>query len=115
VNADDVRRLVAELPGAEERSHHGHPDFRVGGKIFASLFPEKGTSGLRLSREEAVAVAAAHPEAFRLVSDRGPVGWVSANLTQVSEKQYGELLEEAWSLLASDEELAARRAAAGPP
>jgi predicted DNA-binding protein (MmcQ/YjbR family) len=113
VTADDVRRLVAALPGAEERAHNGHPDFRVGGRIFASLFPEKGSSGLRLTREEAVAIAADRPQAFRLVSDRGAVGWLSAVLDQVSEAEYEGLLEEAWPLLATEGHLAARRAATG--
>ena len=34
-SADDFRRLALAFPGAEEREHMGHPDFRVGGKIFA--------------------------------------------------------------------------------
>jgi hypothetical protein len=34
---DDFRRIALSFPGAEERSHMGHPDFRVGGKIFATL------------------------------------------------------------------------------
>lgn len=35
--ADDFRRIALSFPGAEERSHMGHPDFRVGGRIFATL------------------------------------------------------------------------------
>src|SRR4051812_25916788 len=36
-NPDDFRRLALSFPGAEESSHMNHPDFRVGGKIFATL------------------------------------------------------------------------------
>jgi hypothetical protein len=36
-SADDFRRLALSFPGAEERSHMDHPDFRVGGRIFATL------------------------------------------------------------------------------
>ena len=35
--ADDFRRIALSFPGAEEGSHMGHADFRVGGRIFATL------------------------------------------------------------------------------
>jgi predicted DNA-binding protein (MmcQ/YjbR family) len=34
---NEFRRAAVALPGAEEKAHMGHPDFRVGGKIFATL------------------------------------------------------------------------------
>lgn len=36
-NAEDFRRMALSLEGAEEGSHMGSPDFRVGGRIFATL------------------------------------------------------------------------------
>jgi hypothetical protein len=38
VTADEARRLALALPGAVEQDHHGRPSFRVGGKIFATLW-----------------------------------------------------------------------------
>ena len=35
--SDDFRRIALSFPGAEEGAHMGHADFRVGGKIFATL------------------------------------------------------------------------------
>ncbi len=35
------RQIALSMPGAEERSHMGHPDFRVNGKIFASIADPK--------------------------------------------------------------------------
>lgn len=35
----DFRRIALTLPHARERAHMGHPDFRVNGKIFATLLP----------------------------------------------------------------------------
>jgi hypothetical protein len=50
---DDFRRLALSFPGAEERAHMGHPDFRVGGKIFATLHPPgKGTGAVMLLPEQ---------------------------------------------------------------
>jgi hypothetical protein len=37
VTATDFRRLALALDGAEEGSHMGATDFRVGGRIFATL------------------------------------------------------------------------------
>ena len=37
----DFRRLALALEGAEEGSHMGNPDFRVGGRIFATLASQK--------------------------------------------------------------------------
>jgi hypothetical protein len=36
-SADDFRRVALSFPGAREGAHMGHADFRVGGKIFATL------------------------------------------------------------------------------
>ena len=37
MTAEKFRHVALEIPDAEESSHMGHPDFRIGGKIFASL------------------------------------------------------------------------------
>ena len=38
----DFRRLALALPQTEQRQHMNHPDFRVAGKIFATLaYPNK--------------------------------------------------------------------------
>lgn len=37
---DDFRRLALALPETVEGEHHGHPDFRAHGRVFASLHPD---------------------------------------------------------------------------
>jgi hypothetical protein len=37
VKTDDFRRIAMSFPEAMESAHMNHPDFRVGGKIFATL------------------------------------------------------------------------------
>jgi hypothetical protein len=100
VTADQVRELVARLPGTQEGAHHGHPDFRVKKKIFATLSEAEDRAALRLTHLEARALAASHPAAVRLVSDREPIGWVSILLEAISEDELADLLEEAWKLRA---------------
>jgi hypothetical protein len=43
---EDFRRIALSFPGAEEQSHMNHPDFRVGGKIFATLGSPDGEHGM---------------------------------------------------------------------
>jgi hypothetical protein len=46
------RKLALALPETEERSHMNHPDFRVAGKIFATLgYPDKSRGMVKLSRK----------------------------------------------------------------
>ena len=47
------RKLALQFPEATESSHHGHPDFRVAGKIFATLgYPDDTCGVVMLSPEE---------------------------------------------------------------
>ena len=56
MNAADFRRLALLLEGAEEGSHMGAADFRVGGKIFATLASQdQGYGNLMLSPEQQAA------------------------------------------------------------
>jgi hypothetical protein len=40
VSADEARSLALALPEALELDHQGRPSFRVGGKIFATVWSE---------------------------------------------------------------------------
>lgn len=102
VTAKRVRELVALLPEALEGAHHSHPDFRVQKKIFATLSEAEDRAALRLAQHEARELSTSQPDVFRLVSDREPYSWVSVLLAAVSEDAFGDLLEEAWKLRASD-------------
>jgi predicted DNA-binding protein (MmcQ/YjbR family) len=93
-----VRELVAELPGSLAGAHHGHADFRVKNKVFATLSEAEDRAGLRLGQLEARELALREPAVFRLVSDREPHAWVSALLSVVDESVLADLLETAWSL-----------------
>jgi len=44
---EQYRRLALDLPGAVEGSHMGHPDFRVGGRIFATIWKGNGVLMLK--------------------------------------------------------------------
>lgn len=62
---DDFRRIALSFPEAEEREHMGHPDFRVGGKIFATLgAPDAANGMVALLPEQQEDFMSLSPEAF---------------------------------------------------
>jgi hypothetical protein len=87
------RRLALSMPDAVERSHMGHPDFRVRGKIFASLFsPRDAKDGetvgmVKLTPKQQRAFIEAHPRVFEPVSG----GWGVRGATQVRLKRKSNL------------------------
>ena len=93
-----VRELVAQLPNTAESAHHGHPDFRVNRKIFATLSQDETHAALRLTQLEARELSRDRPDTFRLVSDREPHAWVSVSLSRIDEAEFSDLLEAAWEL-----------------
>jgi len=62
---DAFRRLALGLPDSTEGSHMGHPDFRVRGKIFATLcYPDGDWGMVRLTPEQQEAFVSAEPAVF---------------------------------------------------
>ena len=65
MTSDDFRRLALELPGTQEKSHMGHPDFRKDGKIFATLsYPNEEWAMVKVPQEEQQVLIEARPKAF---------------------------------------------------
>lgn len=59
------RRLALSFPAAIESSHMGHPDFRVCGKIFATLgYPDREHGVVVVPAEEQAKLIKAHPKMF---------------------------------------------------
>src|SRR5580765_1217347 len=49
MTANQFRRLALAISGAVEASHMNHPDFRIGGRIFASLgYPDEDSGMVKL-------------------------------------------------------------------
>src|SRR5579872_2817478 len=59
------RKIALSLPHTEERSHMDHPDFRVAGKIFATLgYPDKTRGTVKLPLEDQHYLSKDYPEVF---------------------------------------------------
>lgn len=81
MTAADFRRIALGLPETVEGSHFKQPDFRVGGKIFATLALEsEGYGVLLLSPEDQAGMVEDEPEVFSPV----PGGWGRKGSTRVS-------------------------------
>ena len=65
MDAEDFRRIALSLDGVEESSHMGAPDFRVGGRIFATLASQRqGFGNLMLNPEQQALFVEELPEVF---------------------------------------------------
>jgi hypothetical protein len=100
VTASDFRRIALNLDGAEEGSHMGAADFRVGGRIFATLASERqGFGNLMLNLEQQAAFIADQPDVFLPVAGTwGRNGATHVRLAVASEDILRGALRCAWSL-----------------
>jgi hypothetical protein len=65
MNAKEFRTTALKMPGAIESAHMNHPDFRVNGKIFASLgYPDAGWGMVKLTPEQQRAFMKEAPKIF---------------------------------------------------
>jgi len=73
MDAADFRRIALSLDGAEENSHMGSPDFRVNGRIFATLASlHLGYGNLKLTRNSKLSLSMRCPMySCRLPADGG--------------------------------------------
>lgn len=76
MRAPTFRRLALEAPGAVEAGHMGHPDFRLCGRIFATLPIDEDFGVVNLTTEAQEALVARYPEQFEpLAGSWGERGW----------------------------------------
>ena len=100
MNAGDFRRIALSLEGAEESSHMGQPDFRVGGRIFATLASaQQGHGNLMLTLEQQQAFVEELPEVFLPIAGGwGRMGMTHIRLAAANEDVLAGALRTAWRL-----------------
>ena len=96
MTVDEARAVFLGFPGAFESSHHGHPDFRIKQGIFATLWPDRGQSVLRLPMLLAESLASEEPDRYHLVGRFGRMGWLGLNLAAADPEEFQRLSEVAW-------------------
>src|SRR5712691_327414 len=100
MRAADFRRIALSLEGAEEASHMGAPDFRVGGRIFATLASERqGYGNLMLTPELQADSVGELPDVFLPIAGGwGRMGMTHIRLAVASEDVLTGALRAAWRL-----------------
>lgn len=100
MNAGDFRRIALSLEGAEEGAHMGAVDFRVGGRIFATLASQsQGCGNLMLTVEQQAAFVAERPEVFvPIAGGWGRMGSTHIRLAEANEDLLAGALRTAWKL-----------------
>lgn len=100
MNAADFRRIALSLEGAQEGSHMGAHDFRVGGKIFATLASQDlGYGNLILTPEQQEEFVNELPEVFvPIAGGWGRMGATHIRLAAANEDVPAGALRTAWKL-----------------
>ena len=100
MKADDFRRLALRLEGAEEGSHMGAADFRVGGRIFATLASQdQGYGNLMLSPAQQAEFVREQPDIFvPIAGGWGRMGATHIRLAAANEDVLAGALHSAWKL-----------------
>ena len=100
MTVDDFRRIALSFEGAEESSHMGSPDFRVGGRIFATLASQsQGYGNLALTLEQQAAFVEELPAVFvPIAGGWGRMGMTHIRLAEANEDVLTGALHAAWKL-----------------
>jgi hypothetical protein len=98
---DEFRALALNFPEAAEASHFDTADFRVRGKIFATLREADGRAVLKLSPDEQQLLMAASPGLFEPIKGSwGQKGWTRVVLERADAETVGHAMGMAWRSVA---------------
>jgi hypothetical protein len=94
----EFRKIALSFPETEEHSHMDHPDFRVAGKIFATLgYPDKNRGMVKVSPEDQHNFSKDYPEAFVPVKGAwGRRGATILHLRKAQKEVARKAIEAAW-------------------
>jgi hypothetical protein len=115
MSAQDFRRIALSFEGAEEGAHMGHADFRVGGRIFATLASQKqGYGNLVLTPKQQATFVEEAPEVFvPIAGGWGRMGMTHIRLSAAHEDVLAGALETAWRLRCEKNQKASGKSEAG--
>jgi hypothetical protein len=98
MTGDQFRKIALSLPEASESAHMNHPDFRIRGKIFATLSgPDEGRGMVKLTPEQQQRFIQTEPEVFVPVNGAwGRRGGTFVHLALASDDTVRSALFSAW-------------------
>lgn len=97
MTANEFRSLALSLPEVSENEHMGHPDFRVGGKIFATLGPDEAWGMVKLTPEQQAVFVRTEGKVFQPLNGAwGRRGCTYVHLEAATEPSVRQALTAAW-------------------
>jgi hypothetical protein len=97
LNENDFRRIALGMTDTIESAHMGHPDFRVNGRIFATLHHDRRTGMVALTPEQQQRFMQEDPASFTPESGAwGRGGSTRVRLDAVDEDTLGDAMTLAW-------------------
>jgi hypothetical protein len=97
VTADEFRCLALRFPETSEEAHMGHPDFRVRGKIFATLGPDEDWGMVKLTPDQQASFIRVEPKVFQPANGAwGRRGCTIVRLCNAEELTVRQALVAAW-------------------
>jgi hypothetical protein len=95
---NEFRKLALSFPEVIESAHMRHPDFRVVGRIFATLgYPNEDSAMVKLSRDEQKEFIRGNPDVFQPAKGAwGRQGSTIVYLPSATIKIVREALTAAW-------------------
>jgi hypothetical protein len=98
MTAAQFRKIALSFPDASESAHMNHPDFRAGGKIFATLgYPDAEHGMVVLPLDEQAAFIRDYPKVFAPAKGAwGKRGSTTMRLENVDKATLKRALEIAW-------------------
>lgn len=92
------RKLALSFAEVSESAHMNHPDFRIGGKIFATLgYPDKEHGMVVVPPEDQARLIKSHPKVFAPAKGAwGKQGSTTVRLDAVDHVTLKSALETAW-------------------
>lgn len=98
MTAGEFRKLALSFAEVSESAHMSHPDFRVGGKIFATLgYPDDEHGMVVLPPEEQAKLIKSHPKVFALAKGAwGKQGSTTVRLDAINASTLKAALQVAW-------------------
>ena len=116
MTAEGFRRIALGMKDAVEGAHMGHPDFRTGGRIFATLHADGRKAMVKLTPEQQQEFVREHPAALEPESGAwGREGCTRVHLASADEEIIGAALTLAWRNAASRTPGPARPRPTPPP
>jgi hypothetical protein len=97
MTSDEFRQLALSFDGAVEGSHMNHPDFRVGGKVFATLGPDLTWGMAKLTADQQADLMRSYPRATKPAAGKwGESGATLILLDHATTEIAGDALTLAW-------------------